>query len=330
MKRFWLILAGLALLAAGCSPGAARREQPDPTVLRLGYFANLTHAQAVLGVADGSLERAAGVKIKPKVFASGPTAITALLAGEIDVLYVGPSPAVTGYIRSEGAALRIVAGAASGGAVFVVRPGVDPGKLDGTHLATPGVANTQDVSLRYLLEQQGVKPRERGGNVTVTPVAPAEMLGLFARGQLDGAWVAEPWGARLVAETGAHVAIDERDLWPDGRFPTTVVVASTAYLRANPQAVRGLLAGHTALTGWLREHPDDARTALQRALAELQGKPLPDQVMAAAFARVEFLADPLPDAVRVQAERAYALGYLGAREPDLAGLFDLTYLEVKP
>jgi len=319
------------LAVAGCSPGSARREQPDPAVLRLGYFANLAHAQAVLGLADGSLERAAGVSIRPKLFASGPVAITALLAGEIDVLYVGPSPAVTGYIRSEGAALRIVAGAASGGAVFVVRPGVDPAHLDDTHLASPGIANTQDVSLRYLLEQQGLKPREKGGSVAVTPVAPAEMLGLFARGQLDGAWVAEPWGARLVAEAGARIAIDERDLWPDRRFPTTVVVASTAYLKANPSAVRGLLAGHVALTRLLQEQPDEARARLQSALAALQGKALPDAVMADAFSRVEYLTDPLPGAVQVQALRAYDLGYLGARRPELSGLFDLTLLEgVKP
>ncbi|HWI53460.1 MAG TPA: ABC transporter substrate-binding protein [Symbiobacteriaceae bacterium] len=332
IKRLWILAIALALLAAaGCSPGSGRRAQPAPTVLRLGYFANLTHAQAVLGLADGSLERAAGVPIRPKLFTAGPVAITALLAGEIDVLYVGPSPAVTGYIRSQGAALRIVAGAASGGAVFVVRPGVDPAHLDGAHLASPGIANTQDLSLRYVLEQQGLKPREKGGNVAITPVAPAEMLGLFARGQLDGAWVAEPWGARLVAETGARVAIDERDLWPDRRFPTTVVVASTAYLKANPAAVQGLLRAHADLTQFLREHPDAARGRLQSALAALQGKALPDAVMADAFGRVEYLLDPLPGAVQMQAQRAYDLGYLGARRPDLSGLFDLTLLEgVKP
>jgi NitT/TauT family transport system substrate-binding protein len=331
LRRIWLLIIGLALLAAGCSPGESRRDHPDPTVLRLGYFANLTHAQAVLGVADGSLERAAGVKIRPKVFDSGPAAITALLAGEIDVLYVGPSPAVTGYIRSEGKVLKVIAGAASGGAVFMVRPGVDPQHLSGTRLATPGIANTQDVALRYMLQQQGLKPREQGGTVSVTPVAPAEMLGLFARGQLDGAWVAEPWAARLEAETGAQAALDERDLWPGHRFPTTVVVASTAYLKANPQAVKGLLAGHVALTQWIAQHPDEAKAKLRQALAALQGKALPEAVIAKAFARVEFLTDPLESAVHTQAMRAYDLGYLGARRPDLSGLFDLTLLkEVAP
>jgi NitT/TauT family transport system substrate-binding protein len=143
--------------------------------------------------------------------------------------------------------------------------------------------------------------------------------------------VAEPWAARLEAETGAQAAIDERDLWPGHRFPTTVVVASTAYLKANPQAVKGLLAGHAALTQWIAQHPDEAKAKLRQALAALQGKALPEAVIAKAFARVEFLTDPLESAVDTQAMRAYDLGYLGARRPDLSGLFDLTLLkEVAP
>jgi NitT/TauT family transport system substrate-binding protein len=332
VKRWWLLmLIGLALVLSGCRPAGRRAEAGSSAEVRLGYMANLTHAQAVLGVADGSLQRAAGVKVTPKLFSAGPPAITALLAGEIDVLYVGPNPAVTGYIRSQGDALRIVAGSASGGAVFAVRPGVDPDKLDGARLATPGIANTQDVALRHRLAEQGLKPRERGGTVTVTPLPPAEILGLFARGQIDGAWVAEPWGARLEAEAGAMIAVDERDLWPDGRFPTTVVVVSKRYLEAHPDVVRGLLAAHVELTEWISQHPDEARERLRQALADLQGKALPEQVMAAAFARMEFLYDPMAAQVAVGADRAYELGYLGARRPDLSGLFDLTLLqEVAP
>ncbi|HLN62698.1 MAG TPA: ABC transporter substrate-binding protein [Symbiobacteriaceae bacterium] len=328
MKRFWPILAlSLCLLLSGCSSAERRAEAAGTAELRLGYMANLTHAQAVLGMADGSLERAAGVRIKPKLFSAGPPAITALLAGEIDVLYVGPSPAVTGYIRSEGQALRVVAGAASGGALFAVRPGVDPNHLDGARLATPGIANTQDVALRYRLAQQGLRPRERGGSVTVTPLPPAETLGLFARGQLDGAWVAEPWGARLEAEAGARIAIDERDLWPDRRFPTTLVVVATPYLKAHPDVVKRLLEAHVQMTDWINQNPDQARERLRDALAKLQGKALPEPVMAAAFARVDFLYDPMRPQVTEQARRAYDLGYLGARPPDLTGLFDLTLLE---
>ena len=327
MRVIGCLLVGLLLLLLGCTPGQQEAQTDSVRALRLGYFANLTHAQAIVGLADGRLERAVGVTIKPKLFASGPAAITALLAGEIDMLYVGPSPAVTGYMRSEGEALRIVAGAASGGAVLVMRPGADPGKLDGTRLATPGIANTQDVALRHLVASQGLKPRERGGSVTITALPSAEILGLFARGQLDGAWVAEPWGARLVQEAGGVIAIDERDLWPGGVFPTTVLVASTNYLHQHPDVVRAFVAAHVELTEWIQAHPDEARRQLQAGLAKIQGKPIPESVLVEALGRITFLYDPMPEQVATQAGHAFDLGYLGARRPDLRHLFDLTVLE---
>lgn len=292
---------------------------------------NLTHAQAILGMADGRLAAAAGVPIEAKLFNAGPAAITALLAGELDMLYVGSSPAVTGYIRSEGKALRILAGAASGGAVFVARPGFDPTRLDGARLATPGVANTQDVSLRHLLAERGLRTREQGGSVRLTAAAPAEILVLFQRGQIDGAWVSEPWGSRIAWETGAKIAWDERELWPDRRVATTVLVVSSAYLARHPEVVRGFLAGHLAVTDWIGHHPAEARQRLQAELARLQGKRLPDPVMNEAFSRIDFLADPMVASVKEQASRAYRQGFLGAREPDLSGLFDLTLMqEVAP
>lgn len=220
------------------------------------------------------------------------------LAGELDLLYVGPVPAVKGYIRSEGKALRIIAGGALGGAVFVTRKGVDPRNLVEARLATPGVANTQDVALRHLLAQRGLRTREQGGSVTVTTMAPADILTMFSRGQLDGAWVAEPWGARIVKETGAVIAWDERDLWPDRRFATTVLVASTDYLARHPDTVRGFLQGHVALTRWITTHPREARAYLQQGLAKLQGKPLPDDVLSAAFERVDFTTDPMVESVK--------------------------------
>lgn len=330
--RSWIPLIPLFLLVlSGCSAGESAQTQESSGTLRLGYMANLTHAQAVLGVADGSLERAAGVHVRAKVFPSGPPAVTALFAGEIDLLYVGPSPAVNGYIRSGGKALKVVAGAASGGAVLVVQPGVELHRLEGARLASPGVANTQDIALRNFLDQRGLRTRERGGDVSLIPIPPAELLSLFGRGQLDGAWVPEPWGARLVQEAGGRIALDERELWPGGRFATTLVVVSAPYLEANRETVRRFLEGHIAITRWLEEHPEEARHRLQAALADLQGRPLPDPVLAEALRRIDFLYDPMADSVRTQADHAYRLGLLGPRRPDLTGLFDLSLLkEVAP
>lgn len=331
MKRCGTLLLLILLLLSGCSAGTGERNLAPSSELRLGYMANLTHAQAVLGVADGTLERAAGVRVRAKVFSSGPSAVTALFAGEIDVLYVGPSPAVNGYIRSGGEALKVVAGAASGGAVLVLRPGVELDHLQGARLATPGVANTQDIALRHYLEGRGLRTRERGGNVSVTPLPPAEILGLFHRGQIDGAWVPEPWGARIVQEAGGVIALDERHLWPDGQFATTLVVVSSRYLQTNRETVLRFLQRHVELTRWLEEHPAEAQADLQAALARLQGKPLPDAVLAEALQRIDYLYDPMTASVEAQAEHAYKLGLLGPRRPDLSGLFDLSLLkEVAP
>lgn len=331
MARLVYALAALALLLAGCAAGRPEAAGQPEAVLRLGYMANLTHAQPILGLADGSLERAAGLPIKPRVFPSGPAAMTALLAGELDLLYVGPSPAVNGYIRSQGRVLRIIAGSASGGAVFVTQPGFDPAHLDGARLATPGVGSTQDIALRHLLALLGLRTREQGGRVRVTPLAPPDILTAFGRGDLDGAWVAEPWGSRIVTETGAVIAWDERELWPDGRFATTVLVAAAPYLEQHRDTVRRFVQAHVDLTRWIQLNPEAARDRLRRELARLQGKPMADNVLAAAFGRVDFVSDPPVESVREQAGRAFRLGLLGPRPPDLAGLFDLTLLqEVTP
>ncbi|MFZ5814600.1 MAG: ABC transporter substrate-binding protein [Bacillota bacterium] len=328
MRRWiWWLLT--ALLVAGCSasgPGSSDGTG-EPAAIRLGYMANLTHAQAVLGVAESTFEQTVGVPVIPRLFAAGPAAIQALFAGEIDLLYIGPSPAITGYLRSDGSALRIIAGAASGGAVFVVRDGVDPADLRGARLATPGLANTQDIALRHLLARRGWRTRERGGDVTLSPMAPAEILSLFARGQLDGAWVAEPWGSRLIQEAGARLVYDERELWPDRVAATTVLAARPEFLKVHRDEAKRFLEAHLAITRWIQTQPDQARVRLQAALADLQGRPLPDRLMAEAFGRIDFRSDPMTASVEEQAQRAYQLGLLGARKPDLSGLFDLSLLE---
>ncbi|WP_050742111.1 ABC transporter substrate-binding protein [Symbiobacterium thermophilum] len=323
----------VVLLLAGCSAAREGSEQSGapPGEVRIGYMPNLTHAQAVLGVAEGTFARHLGVPVRPRLFTSGSAALQALFAGEVDLLYIGPAPALQGYLRSDGDALRVIAGAASGGSVLVLRPDVDRDDLRGTRLATPGIGNSQDAALRYLLMQEGWRTRERGGDVTVSPMAPAEILTLFSRGELDGAWVAEPWGSRLIAEAGGVLAIDERELWPDGTVPTTLVAVRPGFLSEQPEAVRRFLEAHVSLTREIQADPDGSRERVRQALAELQGRPLSDLVMADAWARVDFTFDPMADAVAELADRAFRAGLLGASRPDLTSLYDLTLLqEVAP
>ncbi len=200
-----LILLGIVILAV-----PAPQAQQKPVVIRVGYFPNVTHAQALVGRAGGQFEKALGpgVQIEWKAFNAGPSAIEALFASAIDLTYVGPNPTVTGYVRSQGAAVRVIAGAASGGASLVVRQGAGIQKaadFHGKKIATPQQGNSQDIALRAWLRANGLKTREKGGDVQIMPITNADQFTLFLKGQLDAAWAPEPWAARLVHEAGGKI-----------------------------------------------------------------------------------------------------------------------------
>lgn len=328
MKRVFAaaMLILFLVIAAGCGS-----RKPKGLVMRVGYFPNLTHAQAVIGAANGRFRDAmpAGVKVDFKVFNAGPSAIEALFAGAIDMTYVGPNPAINGFLKSGGKSLRIVAGTSSGGAVFVVRPAAGitrPGDLSGKTLASPQLGNTQDVALRDYLAANGLTPVEKGGTVKVTPIANPDILTLFRRGQIDGAWVPEPWGARLVHEGGGRVFLDERDLWPAGRFTTALVAVSTRFLKDHPDLVRAWLREHVELTLWVRQHPEEAKRIVNGEILRLTGKSLPERIMDDAFGRLEITYDPLVPTLEKMAVGAYQAGFLGEKPPVLEGICDLTHL----
>jgi len=304
-------------------------------VLRIGYFPNLNHAQAVIGLENGDFQKTLGndgIVVEPHVFSAGPSVIEALFANQIDVAYIGPNPTINGYVVSDGKDLRIISGAASGGAVFVVRndSGIkSPKDFAGKTFASPQLGNTQDISLRKYLLDNGYKTTDNGGNVTVTPVANADILALFLKKQLDGAWVPEPWGARLVKEANGRIFLDERSLWPDGRFVTANIAASTDYLKNNPDVIEKLLAAHVNETIWMNNHKDDAIKAFNIELKKLTGKTIAEDELRQAWSRIELTYDPLKISLFRSANNAYDLGYLakGKPRPDLLGIFDLTVLD---
>ncbi len=310
---------------AGTPPSAGK------TRLRVAYFPNITHSQAVIGVADGTFRRALGdgVDLQTHVFNAGPSAIEALFAGEIDLTYIGPNPAINGFVRSNGQALRIVAGATSGGAVLVVRgdSGIaSPGDFRGKRVASPQLGNTQDVALRRWLTDQGLRLREQGGETAVVPVANPDILTLFVKKEIDAAWVPEPWGARLVSEAGGRVFLDERDLWPDGRFVTAHVIARTPFLAAHPDIVARWLGAHVELTSRIQADPAAARRALNAEIARLTGQRLPEQVLEGAWSRLNVTYDPIRSSLVKSADAAFRLGFLGDARPRLDGIYDLTIL----
>jgi NitT/TauT family transport system substrate-binding protein len=313
-------------LAVALALGACSRSRDDGAPLRLGYFPNLTHAQALVGVDDGTFSRALSGRLETRMFNAGPAAMEALLAGDLDATYVGPTPVAIAYLRTRGEAVRVVAGAASGGAVLVAAKDVrGPEDLAGRRVASPQLGNTQDVALRMWLRRNGLLDERGQGRVEVTPLSNPDIVALFARGDLGGAWVPEPWGARLVADSGARILVDERTLWPDGRFPTTVLaVSARALQRRRPQIV-ALLRAHLELTSrWERDRAGFARLA-NEAYGRRTGKPLPDAVVQDAFARLEPMSDPLAPQLARMAADAQALGFAPAG--DVSGIVDPDVLQ---
>jgi NitT/TauT family transport system substrate-binding protein len=300
-------------------------------VVRVGAFPNITHPQAMVGKANGWFEKALGsnAKIDWKSFNAGPSAIEALFSGAIDMTYIGPNPAITGYVRSQGEALRIVAGATSGGASLIVRndSGIDkPEDFHGKKVASPQMGNTQDVALRAWLKAHGMKSVDKGGDVQVVPLANPDQLTLFLKKELDAAWAPEPWATRLIREGNGRLFLDERDLWPQGQFVTAHLIVSTKFLREHPDLVKTWIRAHVELTDWINGHLPEAKKILNQQIQKETTKALSAGVLDEAFGRLQVTYDPIRNALLTSARSAYDAGFLGRQMPDLAGMYDLTLL----
>ncbi|HEY5222801.1 MAG TPA: ABC transporter substrate-binding protein [Microbacteriaceae bacterium] len=327
-----LMCLGLVTAVSACSSSAAAAPAGSPAAtLQLGYFDNVTHAPALIGIREGLIAKDLGTtRLTTQIFNAGPATIEALSAGAIDAAFLGPSPAINSYLKSGGQSLRVVAGATNGGAALVVRAGItDAAELKGKTLATPQLGNTQDVALRTWLSKNGLKTSVTGGgDVTITPTANAQVLQLFKAGKLDGAWLPEPWVSRLVLEAGAHVLVDEASQWKNGAFPTTVLVVNANFLTRHPQTVAALIAGDKASVDWLNAHKGAASvTAINAQLTKDTGKPLAADVVQRALTKVTFSVDPLAATFPVQLDHAVAAGL--ATKGKLSGIFNLTALNAQ-
>lgn len=317
-----------AMMLAGCTSAAPGAETEPVDEVRLGYFANVTHAPALVGVGQDLFADALGddIELKTEIFNAGPAAIEALSAGAIDATYIGPNPSINTFIQSGGQSAHVIAGATSGGAALVVRDGIDDvADLEGTNIASPQLGNTQDVALRSWLADEGFETSiSGGGDVTITPTENAQTLTLFQQGQVDGAWLPEPWVSRLVVDAGAHVLVDEADLWEDGAFPTTVLLVRAEFAEQNPDVVEKLLEGHIASVAWLDENAAEAPTVINAALEDATGKGLSDEVLTRALENVTFTIDPHAETFATLVENGLAAGT--QKEGSIEGLFDLAAL----
>ncbi len=322
-------LAAFALVAAACGgDDGGSGASDEATKIRLGYFANVTHAPAILGVDKGFFQDALGEEFEIEVvtYNSGTEAIEALLSGAIDASFIGPNPAINGFAKSDGTALRIVSGTTSGGAALIVDDSISsPADLAGKKIATPSLGNTQDVALRaWLIEQGFTTDTAGGGDVEILPQDNADTLTTFIDGQINGAWVPEPWATRLVLEGGGKVLLNEAELWPEGRFVTTHLIVATEYLEGNPTVIENLLTGLVDTITYIEENSDEAKAGTNDGIEAITTKRLADATIDGAWENLTFTLDPVASSLQKSADDAIAVELL---DPvDLDGIYDLDIL----
>ncbi|MEU4739299.1 ABC transporter substrate-binding protein [Actinosynnema sp. NPDC023658] len=323
----FLALAACSRADTGVDNAAPAQDKGAATEIRLGYFPNVTHAAALIGVDKGLFAKELGdTKLTTQTFNAGPEAVNALLGESLDATFIGSGPAINAYAKSKGEAVRLVSGATSGGAQLVVKPEItSAADLKGKVITTPQLGNTQDVALKKWLADQKLAVGAGADQVNVTNTENAQSLDLFKKGDVQGAWVPEPWSSRLVLDAGAKVLLDEKEVWEGGKFPTTVLLVRTKFLQEHPQTVEALLRGHLAATDFALNNKVEAKQVVNKALKELTGKALGEPVLDRAFDNIELTLDPQAKSFPQLAEDAVTAG-VSKEAADVAGLADFTLL----
>ncbi|MFI8189997.1 aliphatic sulfonate ABC transporter substrate-binding protein [Streptomyces sp. NPDC085946] len=342
LRRAAAALAALPLLTlAACGYGSEAKEEganqevaagakkiDGLDTVKIGYFGNLTHGTALVGREQGFFQKALGAtKAEYATFNAGPSEIEALNSGSIDIGWIGPSPAINGYTKSAGKNLRIIGGSASGGVKLVVNPAKIKSLKDvkGKRIATPQHGNTQDVAFLNWATEQGWKVDAESGKGDVTVVRSDNKVtpDAYKAGSIDGAWVPEPTASKLVAE-GGKVLLDEKTLWPDGKFVITNIIVSQKFLKEHPKAVEAVLKASVETNAWIKANPDRAKASANKQLEVDSGKALPAKVLDPAWESIDFINDPLAATLNTEAEHAVKAGLL--EKPNLDGIYDLTLL----
>ena len=305
MKSKLLSLAALFALATN-----SRAE----TVIRVGHFPNITHAQGLIAAqlsreGRGWFEPRLGPEVKLQWFTynAGPSAMEAIFAGSLDLTYVGPNPALNAYAKSRGEEIRILAGAATGGAALVVQADgrlAKPEDFRGRKIGTPQIGNTQDVAARAWLKKQGYRITQIGGDVFVLPTQNPEQLSLFRRGMVDGVWTVEPWVSRLEMEAGGKIYLEDKDAI------TTVLVSSVKFLKTQPELVKKFATAHVELTEWINQHPDEAKTLIIAALKATTRADFQRELADRAWARLRFTSDIALAPIAALVAEAQSVGFL--------------------
>ena len=328
MKMRSLILAGIVgvtlIFAVGImvTPGGTTHENK----IRVAYFPNISHAVPIIGMEKGTFANQIGNKtvIEPLLFDSGPQVIESLFAGSIDIAYVGPGPAINGFLKSEHHNVKILSGAASGGVSFIVHPNSHINSVAdfrGKRIAAPQIGNTQDISLRTYLSENGLKPAEKGGSVIILNVPNSDIYTLFAKGDIDAAWVPEPTATLLVQKLNGTRLFNEKDMWPDHRFASVLLIAREEYVNQHPEVIHKWLEAHQQTIDWINSNPEQTRIIFKQFIKRELGKALPDNLIDESLSNLEITSDPIISSIETFAKRADSLGYLGRHGYDLDGIF---------
>ena len=314
----------ISLLTISCS----KSDQADNTKVRIGFFPNITHSQALNGKVGGQFQKSLGNnEIEWKMFNAGPSEMEAMLAGELDIAYIGPGPAINGYVKSKGD-VKIIAGATNAGAILISRKDLKLSNLQelaGKKIAVPQFGNTQDLTLRYLLNQNGLKDTTKGGNVEIRQVENPDVKVLLEKGEIDAALVPEPWGSTLVKEIDANVVLDYNQLWRNGNYSTAVVIARKDFIEKHPDIVEKFLTTHVELTEETLKNTDQTKQIVNDEINNLTKKSLSKDVLDVAFDRMTVTYDPEKESVIDFVDLSVETGIL-KEKPDTTGLFDLSIL----
>jgi len=321
------VLLSISLL--GGLVGCSAKKVDENVKVRVGYFPNITHSQALVGKDQGSFQKAIGEKNKIdwKLFNAGPAEIEAFFAGAIDIGYIGPGPAINGYAKSKGD-IQIIAGATDAGAIFVSRKGLvikDLKDLSGKKIAVPQFGNTQDLTLRNLLSKNGLKDTTKGGTVEVRQAENADILTLLQKGDIDAALVPEPWGSRLIKEAQANIILDYKDVFREGNYTTAVVVVRTEFLKDHPKIVEDFIKNHVEVTDYINKNQEQAKTIVNKQITELTKKGLSKDILDASFKRLTVTNNPEKDSVLEFVKASVKEGFLKIA-PDTKDLINLSIL----
>ena len=294
--------------------------------IRVAFFPSIVHAVPIIGMETQTFANNLNddLDIEVKIFDSGPQVIESIFSNSVDIAYVGPGPVINGFLKSDGNDLKILAGAASGGASFVIQKNSGLELIEnysGKRVAAPQISNTQDVSLRHYLAENGLKSAEKGGDVFVLNIANPDIYTLFAKGDIDGAWVPEPWATMLVEELDGIRLFDENEFWPENKFSSVLLIGRSDYIEKNPEIIKKWINANEKTVQWINNHPDESKKLYNEFLKSYMGRTLPENIVEKSFSNIIITSEPLKNSVYTFAERADALGYLGRDGYTLDGIF---------